>query len=453
MAAVQRASTIREAWLACDLGPLSGDKLAWWADLSKARGAKPLSRLEAIFDLGAGEFPLHVAFTGHRGCGKSTELLRLKQQWNLTYFVVYFEVTELLDPNDIAFSDLFLTITMKLAQEFHNCGMDLDKRLLDNVERFAESVIKETTQEAKSQIEVGAKAQATGGIPFFAKLNAWITSQFKASTQHKETIRRIFERDITRLITDTNLLLDDARAWLKSAAETSGHGPTELMIILDNLDRTPPDVADRLVFQHGDFLKQLRANVIYTMPVSVFYSRKSLERVFPRLDFLPMVSVFKREESKLDLPWNDQGVDAMAGVVEQRIETATVFDDRELVRELARYSGGCLRHLMLLTQLACESAHARRATRIGPADVEDALREMQTRFERMIPPEYYPVLREVARTKAAPNSDLGREALYNLSLLEYNGGKRWNYVHPLVRRIERFAETRRGKGAKAKGRK
>ncbi|MBM4031861.1 MAG: ATP-binding protein [Planctomycetes bacterium] len=451
MAPTQRASTIRDAWLACDLGPLSGEKLAWWADLSKARGAKPLSRLETIFDLGAGEFPLHVAFTGHRGCGKSTELLRLRQQWTLKYFVVYFEVTELLDPNDIAFSDLFLTITMKLAQEFHNCCMPLDQRLLDNVERFAETVIKETTQEAKSQIEVGAKAQAAGGIPFFAKLNAWIASQFKASTQHKETIRRIFERDITRLITDTNLLLDDGRARLRKAAEASGHGPTELMIILDNLDRMPPDVADRLVFQHGDFLKQLRANVIYTMPVSVFYSRKSLEKVFSRLDFLPMVSVFRREEDKLDLPWNDEGVDALVGVVEQRIETAAVFENPELVRELARYSGGCLRHLMLLTQLACESAHARKAEKIAAPDVEDALREMQTRFERMIPPEHYPVLREVARTKAAPNNDLGREALYNLSLLEYNGGKRWNYVHPLVRRIERFAETRRGKGAKAKG--
>jgi hypothetical protein len=108
---------------------------------------------------------------------------------------------------------------------------------------------------------------------------------------------------------------------------------------------------------------------------------------------------------------------------------------------------------MQLTQIACESARARQPDKIAPADVEDALREMRTRFERMIPPEHYPVLREVARTKAAPNSELGREALYNLSLLEYNGGDRWNYVHPLVRRIERFAETRRGKGAKAKARK
>jgi len=450
--AVQKASNIREAWRACELGPLSGDKLAWWVDLSNARGAKPLSRLEAIFDLGAGEFPLHVAFTGHRGCGKSTELLRLTKKWSERFFVVYFEVTELLDPNDIAFSDLFLTITMKLAQKFHDCRMPLDQRLLDNIERFAETVIKETTREANSQIEVGAGAQTTGGIPFFAKLNAWIASQFKASTQHKETIRRIFERDITRLITDTNLLLDDARARLKKTAE-AGHGPTELLIILDNLDRVPPDVADRLVFKHGDFLKQLRANVIYTMPVSVFYSQKGLEQVFPSQDFLPMVGVFKREGKKLHLPWNDEGVDALVGVVERRVETSKVFADQELVRDLARHSGGCLRHLMQLTQLACESAHARRAEKIGPADVEDALREMQTRFERMIPPEHYPVLQEVARTKAAPNDERGRAALYNLSLLEYNGQKRWNYVHPLVLRIERFVEKPRGKGAKSKSRK
>jgi predicted AAA+ superfamily ATPase len=41
-------------------------------------------------------------FTGHRGCGKSTELLRLKARLEEAGFcVIYFEVDEYLDPNDL----------------------------------------------------------------------------------------------------------------------------------------------------------------------------------------------------------------------------------------------------------------------------------------------------------------------------------------------------------------
>ena len=65
---------------------------------------------------------------------------------------------------------------------------------------------------------------------------------------------------------------------------------------------------------------------------------------------------------------------------------------------------------------------------------------MQFDFERMIPREHYAVLRDVAKTKNVSNDELGRAALFNTSVLEYNGQRRWNYVHPLVWRIEQFLE-------------
>ncbi|MFW6107538.1 MAG: hypothetical protein ACOC8A_02495 [bacterium] len=438
-----KATTIREAWAACDLGPLSGDKLHWYVDLSEARGEKPKSRLASYFDLCPdGEF-MHAAFTGHRGCGKSTELLRLKDQWEGRWLVVYFEVTELLDPNDIAFSDLFLTTSMKVAEAFHEAGMPLDPELLDNVERFAETVIQETTRQTDKQLEAGAQASGQAGLPFVAKLKARITSQLKASTQHKQTIRRIFERDVTRLITDTNLLLDNARHTLR---ERDGTQQTDLLFILDNLDRLPPAAADRLIFQHGELLKQLRAHVVYTVPVSEYHSPKGIDRVFPQHDILPMVSVFRFDRDEAQLGWEEARVEAIAEALERRVDTGAVFQTDELVGELARHSGGCLRHLMQLARSAFEAAHAREADKVAKDDVDDALRRMRFDFERMIPPEHYPLLQEVARSKRVPNSDQGREALYNLSVLEYDGGRGWNYVHPLVRQIERFAEEARGQG-------
>ena len=303
---------------------------------------------------------------------------------------------------------------------------------------------------------MGAEAAAAGTIPFVLRLRAWITSQFKAATQHRVTIRRIMERDITRLIVDTNLLLDDARSVLQKARSCTGQGPTDLLIIIDNLDRVPPDVGERLVFQHGDFLKQVRANVIYTVPVSVLHSPKGLGRIFPDHDILPMIKVYHHQARKVDLDWDNDATEGMLHAVARRVDIGKVFGSDELVRELARNSGGCLRHLMQFVRSACLSAHARGSETVAADDVDNALRRMQFDFERMIPPEHYPLLAEVARTKSVPNDDLGRAALFNLSVLEYDGQHRWNYVHPIVRRIGAFKDQSRAKrktpGRRTRGR-
>lgn len=128
------AKTIRDAYRLSELGALHGQSLAYWVDLSKAQASQTGTRLNSYLELRDPDQFVHIAFTGHRGCGKSTELMRLMQQWEREHFVVYFEVTEFLDPNDIVFSDLFLTITMKLAQVCDQAGLPLEQKLLDNVE-------------------------------------------------------------------------------------------------------------------------------------------------------------------------------------------------------------------------------------------------------------------------------------------------------------------------------
>ncbi|MBE9509230.1 MAG: ATP-binding protein, partial [Chloroflexi bacterium] len=55
-----------------------------------------------------------LLFTGHRGCGKTTELFRLKHKLEQQgYFVVYFDVEEELDVADVSYLDVLVT----LAQE------------------------------------------------------------------------------------------------------------------------------------------------------------------------------------------------------------------------------------------------------------------------------------------------------------------------------------------------
>jgi predicted AAA+ superfamily ATPase len=54
--------------------------------------------------LQAGQFR-SVLFTGHRGCGKSTELQRLKKDWEKPYLVLYVESNREIDSKDADYTE------------------------------------------------------------------------------------------------------------------------------------------------------------------------------------------------------------------------------------------------------------------------------------------------------------------------------------------------------------
>ncbi|TKJ29076.1 hypothetical protein CEE39_09485 [bacterium (candidate division B38) B3_B38] len=95
------AETIEGVFAACDpTKPLEAGDIRY-VDCSPARGEPSIEETLGKRILRSEE-PLHELVSGHRGCGKSTELLRLKSYLHKQgYFVAYFDVMEDLDVNDL----------------------------------------------------------------------------------------------------------------------------------------------------------------------------------------------------------------------------------------------------------------------------------------------------------------------------------------------------------------
>ena len=72
----KRAATVQETQWACELTPLPGGDPRW-VDFKEIRGTDVQERLKRLLikpESARGLFS-HITFAGHRGCGKSTELL------------------------------------------------------------------------------------------------------------------------------------------------------------------------------------------------------------------------------------------------------------------------------------------------------------------------------------------------------------------------------------------
>jgi energy-coupling factor transporter ATP-binding protein EcfA2 len=106
-------------------------------------------------------------FTGHRGCGKSTELKRLKQRLeNANFAVIYFEADEVLDLNDIVYSDVLVAIVRQVHDGLHDLGVALDPGLLDQILGWFAEVVYEQQSLAEgkaaleSEFKIGSRSSS-----------------------------------------------------------------------------------------------------------------------------------------------------------------------------------------------------------------------------------------------------------------------------------------------------
>jgi hypothetical protein len=389
---------------------------------------------------------VHLLVAGHRGGGKSTELLRLKHalenppRGEGKFFVVYFEADmEDIDVNDVDFPDLILAIIRQVGKSLREVEqIDLRpswlNRFMNDLKEFLGSEVE------FEKLELDAK---------IAKLSAAI----KSSPNARRKIRERLEPNVSNLIEAGNNLLDEAVTQLKAK------GYRDLVLIADNLDRIVlrniPDsqfnTHEQLFINRGSQLAQMRCHIVYTLPISMVFSPKAtaLVNVFGRRpNVLPMVKVI--DQKGTDSP---QGIETMKQIVRKRLAAASVaeadaFDSPDTLDYLCRMSGGHPRNVLILVRSACTAASALPLTR---NITEQAVQEMSNDFERALnSPKFFEILRKIEQTHGLPGSEHDQLLLYNLSVLEYLNGNPWYAVNPAVRTLEKFKTSKRAKSRRSR---
>ncbi|MBW4472797.1 MAG: ATP-binding protein [Stenomitos rutilans HA7619-LM2] len=433
-----RAKTLKEAFQLCDVDPLVGAGLErYYVDLAPVRKTEAIEGINTNLEFQeAGDF-CTLLFTGHRGCGKSTELQRIRRQWEQNYRVIYLEANEETDINDAEYTDFYLIVIKQVEFALREMGLSFDAGLLTSFEKWFMDVTQENEQTIESSINVQAEASLAGGAPLIAKLLVKLLAQIKGSDKRKTVIRQVLQQDISRLKADVNLLLRDAYQKIKDRY------PKGFLVIFDNLDRVPPQVGNHLFFDYAAQLQELNCTIIYTVPISVLCSPKNIFNTFGEPHIVSMVNVYQLVRDRYELDDKLDGLTCLARIIEKRVDAAQVFESEIEMMSLVQASGGHVRQLMQMMRSACQTASTRKHAKIQAEDVEYAAKQQQFNFERFIPDDHYPLLAKVCLTKNITKDETGQLMLFNTSVLEYNGLDRWNFPNPAVRRSELFQRALR----------
>lgn len=397
---------------------------------------KYCSPIEDIFDACREEEPHAFLLLGHRGCGKSTELNRMSSKFEAEgYYVKTITCSMDLDMLNIVYSDLFILMGEALLEIAVECQSPVDDQVLDDIMEFwgETTEFRTSSRENVTATEVGASVGTPGIfhniLDFFAEI--------KTNLKFNEETRTEYRQRISRRSSEWIRLL--SRVSEEITIRLGGKHP---ILIFEDLDKLNPEDAWKVFYNYAAVLSGMDFPVIYTFPIALSYdSRFSAMEGYFITKTLPMIKIETIEGEPFD-----DGVRVIREIVGKRAEL-TLFDDGVL-DQMIKYTGGSLRDLFHVINLAAKRAERRDAETISKEDSQRALEEVKTSLTRRIEQKDYEFLMNIYRgnKELIEDKEMLLRMLQASVVLEYNG-KRWHNVHPLV--VQFLTEQKVGKNAGA----
>ncbi len=358
--------------------------------------------------------PPKFFFSGHRGCGKSTELLHLLSNRDIQkkYWPINFSIREETDIIDLDFRDVLLAIGSRLFLEYRKQGGELPDQLLNELNGWQGKVEKQTSTilKGRTEYEIGASIAA-----FF--VNAGLKMKLEPATRIE--LRQIVEKDITGLIAIINHI---AAAIYKQERRIP-------LILIDDMDKPDLDRARAIFHDHREIMLQPNCAIVYTVSSALFYS-KEFDAIRDQALFLPNINLRTANDSIKHL---QEGYRTLEKFVTVRMD-ANLIQPPALDQAIT-YSGGVFREQARIIRTAIGRARRRKTTQIELDDVEWAANEIRNEYRRILDKDDLKLLKNVHENKRLEYSDRLRALLQVLALLEYRDEENWCDVHPVLRKM------------------
>ncbi|RAM48733.1 MAG: ATP-binding protein [Hapalosiphonaceae cyanobacterium JJU2] len=414
----------------------------YYIDFSDVRGCKIVEELQRTIVRISPDDPTCQLFTGHIGCGKSTELQRLKTELEQTGFhVVYFESSQDLDMADIDVSDILLSIARQVSTS-------LEAINIKEKSGYFANLFREIGDFLQTPIELSAEAELSLGI-------AKISAKTKDSPQLRNQLRQYLEPRTNSILQAINEeLLDKAVQHLKQ------RGQKGLVVIVDNLDRVDMrslasgrSLPEYLFIDRGEQLRRLNCHMVYTIPLALIFSNE-YETLKNRLGggiapkVLPMVLVRQRDGSDYE-----PGISLLRQLVitrafpeiswNARLSLITeLFDYPQTLDRLCRISGGHIRNLLGLLY----SCLQRQDPPFSQDCLEAVIKDYRDDLLLAIDEQVWELLLEVVNQQSVKGESDYQTLLRSMFIFEYRDTTgRWFGISPALAETEKIRTWQQSK--------
>ena len=416
---------IKRIYKAFDPAPLTTDVDDLYVNLDDVRGSSGLVT-ELANNIRLSDTYTCQLVTGHRGSGKTTELRKLQHQLENSdekMFVVFCEIDEDVDRNDIDYPDILIAMVRQMATQLNErLGIKLKpgyfKQRWDELNKLL-----------KSKIVVKGVDLQTGLLNFSAAI--------KSSPDTRTEIRKHLEPHTNNWIAAANDVIGDAILKL------SKKGYDGLVIIVDDLDKmvlrlhtdAGCSTGEHLFVNREGQLSAFKCHLVYTMPIALAYSCK--ERTISNLyglhhiPIVPMTKILDIEQKRYE-----SGFESFRHIIDKRLKKADadqkeIFDD-ETRDKLIELSGGQPRELMNLIR---ESIVGGKLP-VSNQTIDQATRKIRHAYARQLQKEHWVIIEQVRKghyfERTEDDDNYWMQLLDNRAVLQYVNDKEWYALNPLL---------------------
>lgn len=397
-------------------------------DFYVARDGNPVRGLVSSLEMS--DMPEKFLLAGHRGGGKTTELRKLQQRFEVDYTVIWVDADTALDRYNVGYAEVVVLIGLKIFETVTQTGWKLSEKLQRDLLESLKTVIYQDKGTAIGKIELPK---------FFQEAGVALSVGLQRDSSRTLNIRPA----LTEIISKVNAIIKAAEAEKNQ----------KLLVIVDGLDRRDHGTAQEMFC--SPLLTELSCHTIYSIPIAFRYStegRAALE-IFDKCLDLANPPVFECDEQCCPTTKPDKvGRHVLQSVIQKRLAKLgdsyqTLFQP-EALELLCEKSGGVMRELIRLGRTACGIALEQKVSAINLNIAQAAVREVRKDYS--IRDYHFPVLKTVRQTgqqtSTTHDAPTGKVVIFD-ELLQYKlvlGYEdprlgRWFDVNPiLIEDLERW---------------
>lgn len=370
---------------------------------------------------------MKVLFMGHKGCGKSTEIMNISRHLQNRYEIINFSIAQEVELSGIQYIDVIFAIMGQVIDYLSKqTALKVDEGILDKLVNYwrGEEIFEKVVTD-QMEMETGAQAK----LSLLQKISVYGKGILKAGAESKKTIRNTVEPKISYLISMINEIISDMNAQLKRECGK------EILVIIEDLDKLDIEDARHIFVSHRKTLLSLAMKMIIAFPIYMVYTA-DFAMIRDDFDSCVLYSMIKVQNS--DRSRNEEGIDILKQIVYKRMEQNLIKEDA--LDFMVSKSGGAIRDLFYMLEEAAlyklSQFDMNGQTGMEPISMDEAkivCSALKSIYERNITSkEQFDKLVEIYHDPQPENTDeVLSELLKSLSVIEYNG-ERWCGVHPVL---------------------
>jgi hypothetical protein len=352
-------------------------------------------------------------FTGHRGCGVSTELNHLAMDLVKKYTVIQCSLLELADPLDPDFKDILLLVATETLRKLLELGYDLEQL------KPAIKVIYSLTDRSPEEFEKHNIELYLNNLYHIMLGNAKRRGEIRLKLESKTV-------DIIDIITDNANLLEQFTE-------------KQPIVIIDDLDKITVDEAEKIFLKNKRTMNLPQCRIIYTMPFGLYYKDEFslLTRDYTDCLVIPLTNMYSKKNKE-----NDKGVEIFEKLVKKRIKEPDDYFEDEIVTDIIVRTGGIVKHLIELLNQCCFVNMQEKIKFVGDKTLKNVIDRRKRDWYRLLDKKERSMLRKVYETKNIYSVE--PKTLPHLLdfgfVLEQRQDDVWFDIHPILRQALDVAE-------------